>query len=103
MKNLHDDKKLYSDCVVKFYFDEYQALTLDCIIVIGSGEVELKYDDLDGFVSWKGREVSPGHYIVHANRKGARGTLHRTDVNSIYLEGYWVEGGEKGMWRINLK
>ena len=51
-------------------------------------------------VIWYGDEIAPGHYRLD-NREGGTGTLH-CFPNSRFLDGWWQENGEEGMWRITL-
>lgn len=96
---------VYKGCKLSIYHPDRPAdLDIDCIVVISQGSIELKYDQDDGqFWSWKGPEQGEGHYVVNANQEnlGARGTLHRLR-DGFYLEGYWAEGGFRGMWRVTL-
>lgn len=106
VKKIRDsnEKKIYKNSLMSLYYTDRPADTdLECIVVVGENKIELKYDQEDGqFWSWKGELNSPGHYLVYANYPGSRGTLHHLEQMK-YLEGYWVENGYRGMWRIQLE
>ena len=87
-----------------FYEDRPADLDIACIVVMNDRRLELKYDQEDGsFWSWKGDSGGDGHFVLVANQQRhlGRATLHRLP-ESRYLEGYWLEGSYKGMWRVKL-
>lgn len=97
---------IYPRCNLSiFYPDRPGDMDIECIVVLGQDTIEVKYDQEDGkggqFWSWKGVQQGEGHYVVNANHLGARGTFHQLR-GSKYLEGYWAEGGFRGMWRVEL-
>jgi hypothetical protein len=69
---------------------------------LGEGAIVVSYFDDEGAVIYRGTEVEPGHFKLEAPERNGRGTLHRFK-DSIFLEGFWQEGGSLGMWRIQLE
>jgi len=55
-------------------------------------------DEGEGDV-YHGKETSPGHWELTGERFKA--TLHQVH-NEQTLEGSWVEGVDRGMWKIEL-
>jgi hypothetical protein len=97
--------QVWSKCTAEvYYFDaEPAALEKEKYIVRLSDEIiEVVYDDDDGHpVCYRGINNGDGHFNLLAAECDGKATLHRFP-GSEYLEGYWREGGEKGMWRIRL-
>ena len=83
-------------------FYEAGKETWPCEVRISSGEIAVSYDGDTGPVTYSGKEVAPGHFkleVVQPVR--GRATLHQMPGDSV-LEGWWIEEGEQGMWRIDL-
>ncbi len=74
----------------------------DCEVKIGNGEIVVSYEEDGGFAVYKGEEVSEGHFVLEYPENKGKASLHRF-ANSNTLEGFWVEGGVKGFWRIYLE
>lgn len=73
---------------------------------IDDGEIVVSYESSGNnrgdWVSYKGKENSPGHFTLTANHmSGSLATLHMT-IDGQYLEGYWSQASSTGMWRIRL-
>ena len=94
---------VYTNCKLSIYYDDKPAdMDIDCIVVMDGNEIELKYDQEGGrFWSWKGASQGEGHYVVRANNRRNNAVLHQIP-QSEYLNGYWSEGGFRGMWRVKL-
>jgi hypothetical protein len=93
----------WAKCTIETYFAGPQAsLTEPCEVVIGDGRIAVSqaYEGV-GHVTFSGPELEPGHFTVTADKISAKGSLHKFS-NSKRLEGYWVEEGAQGMWRIDL-
>lgn len=85
------------------YYDKTPAETkCACTVRIGDGLIELSYDDDDGgIVRYIGTEEGQGHFHLKAPEVNGKATLHSFDGSEV-LEGFWVENGERGMWRVTL-
>jgi hypothetical protein len=72
-----------------------------CEVQLSTSEIVVTYDDGQGPITYKGREVGPGHFMLESQETGGKGSLHRIP-NTEWLEGSWIEGEREGMWRIKL-
>jgi hypothetical protein len=72
-----------------------------CEVRITVFEIAVSYDDGQGLISYKGKEVAPGHFELTSAETGGKASLHRSPDNE-WLEGSWNEGEQEGMWRIRL-
>ena len=72
-----------------------------CEVVLNDGRVALSYAVEGGHDRYEGPEVGPGHYELSCLHTPGKATLH-TFKGSKILEGFWMEAGQKGMWRITL-
>ena len=72
-----------------------------CEVEILGSKVVVSYAQHDG-PFYEGEEVAPGHFELACARKSGRATLHRVQGENL-LEGYWVQGQDQGMWRIQLR
>jgi hypothetical protein len=75
-------------------------------IVIGGSLISVSYDASGYLVTYKGKEVEPGHYRLWCRDPEIDGeaTLHAFAGSKI-LEGFWLErasGSGEGMWRVRL-
>lgn len=92
---------LNSKCDWLYYDNEAADVNDPVRVVIENGEIEVSYEYEGEWYSYKGKEVSPGHYELHGVGYDGRATLHRFKDGRI-LEGYWTDEGYRGMWRIQL-
>jgi len=74
-----------------------------CEVNISEEKIVLSYFDKDfnGYIIYSGEVVGDGHYKLECKEVNGKGTLHRFP-NGKRLEGFWVQDGEEGMWRIEL-
>jgi hypothetical protein len=90
-----------SNCKADHLFFEREAETdVPCNVEIDNGKIRVWYENL-AIPIYEGQENGAGHFELHALSGNGRGTLHRFD-GSKCLEGFWVEDGYRGMWRITL-
>ena len=68
---------------------------------IDDGEMVVSYENDDGWVNYKGKDLGGGHYLLTCPEVEGRAVLHRVPDSEI-VEGNWSESGEHGMWRITL-
>lgn len=50
---------------------------------------------------YRGHSVGDGHFRLQADGFRGDATLHRFSA-STFLEGFWIEEAEQGMWRVRL-
>ena len=74
----------------------------ECQVRIDGAKIAISYEQHDGATVYEGEEVAPGHFELTCARRNGRATLHRPPGENL-LEGYWVEGENRQMWRIQLK
>jgi hypothetical protein len=72
-----------------------------CEVRISGNKIWISYEGDGGPVLYEGDEKSPGHFKLFCNSQKGRATLHRFPDDDI-LEGFWIESGYQGMWRIQL-
>ena len=84
------------------FYDETPAYEgVECEIRLGDGEIVVTYWEEDGVVLYRGREDGEGHYILECPAKNGKASLH-SFPDSRYLEGWWIEEGYRGAWRVTL-
>jgi hypothetical protein len=85
------------------FFDETPAFEdEECVVRIEEDVIEVGYDDEEGNVIYKGKNDSCGHFELICPERSGRATLHMFKDGKI-LDGYWIEGGYKGFWSIELR
>lgn len=87
------------------YYSEQDADTGEpCRVIIGDGHIEVIYDFVDEVRKWTGNEIGDGHFRLEGLDFEGEATLHAfpTIKKGMWLDGFWEEEGERGMWRIRL-
>lgn len=82
------------------FYEGSPSATTPCDIRITGEEIVVCYED-DGPIEYRGKDLGGGHYILACPEVGGKATLHRAP-DSLFLEGFWLESGAQGMWRIEL-
>ena len=94
---------VYKDSKADLYHADGVTNGQSCQVRVGEdGSIALSYQGDAGPVVYEGQEIGSGHYVLKAASVNGEGTLHRVPGEDI-LEGWWLEGGYEGMWRIELK
>ncbi|MHB1643403.1 MAG: hypothetical protein ACYCS8_12220 [Acidithiobacillus sp.] len=97
---------IWRNVIVDTYYADGSAPELgerDTVEVrIDEREIVVSYEDDDGVVIYRGNNDGSGHFSLEAPERNGRASLHRFIPNGNFLEGYWIEGGSTGMWRIEL-
>ncbi|WP_078198935.1 hypothetical protein [Cupriavidus necator] len=87
--------------MTSLYYSMDEAFEIfPCIIKISDEEILVEYE-YDGVQQYRGRNNGDGHFELVAPELKGRASLHMFPGSSI-LEGSWVEGSYRGMWRIEL-
>lgn len=73
-----------------------------CQVIIDDKRIVVSYFEDNKGIEYVGVNENDGHFKVKCNQKDGHGTLHKFKDGNI-LEGYWVEEGYEGFWRIELK
>jgi len=85
------------------YYDGSLAVEGDeCEVKLDNGKMVISYEDGCGFTLYEGKETSEGHFMLECRQNGGKASLHCFPKRKI-LEGFWIENGEKGFWRIFLR
>jgi len=85
-----------------YYDNDAAAEGDDCEVKIGNNEIIVSYEEGDGFAMYRGREISQGHFELQYPENNGKASLHMFAGSKI-LEGFWIEDGAKGFWRIYLE
>lgn len=74
-----------------------------CEVKIEGDRIEVWYRIDEEPVCYAGKERAPGHFELRITSPEVEGqaTLHRFPDGMI-LEGYFVEDGDRGFWRVTL-
>lgn len=93
---------IFKNCKMSllWYSAEASAEQEPCIVKIDDQEILVEYED-DGLVQYKGKNNGDGHFELNSPDVEGHASLHMFP-NSNVLEGSWVEGKRRGMWRIVL-
>ena len=83
-----------------FYSDEVATEDFPCAVKITDTEILVEYQD-EGFIQYRGNNNGTGHFELHAPELKGHASLHMFSESTI-LEGSWVEGSYRGMWKIRL-
>lgn len=86
-----------------YYEDDARETNIPCEVRIDNGDIVVAYDDDDGPVVYNGKEIEPGHFKLTVSGRKYRATLHRFVDDPYVLEGWWIEDGYQGMWRLTLE
>lgn len=85
------------------YYDETEADEGDdCEIRIDGDQIVVSYEDDEGVVLYKGKNHGNGHFQLSSPERNGKATLHMFEGSKI-LEGFWIQDGNKGFWRISLE
>ena len=83
------------------YYDGEADVGIECQVKIDNDSIVVSYESDDGWVNYSGKNDKSGHFELHADRYDGHASLHMFPGSTV-LEGYWVEQGTRGMWRIVL-
>ncbi len=83
------------------HYDGEVSVNETCEVRIDGDSIVVSYEDAGGYTVYKGSVNGTGHFELEAPSVKGRASLHMFQGGKI-LEGYWVEDGSRGMWRITL-
>lgn len=84
-----------------YYSGDVASENNRCVVKLDGDRVLVEYEADGQIYQYLGTEAGAGHYQLACAENGGRASLHRF-ADSVFLEGSWVEGGARGMWRIEL-
>ena len=97
-----DMSELFENSEIKSYYGDTTAMDISpCTVRIGEGMVSLTYAYSGGEQTYAGTEIGEGHYKLETSAGDGKANLHHFKGGQI-LDGWWVEHGHEGMWRITL-
>jgi len=87
---------------IAFQDRAYPHEFLGCRVAIDDQSIIVSYERQGRAVVYQGDTYGSGNFILTCPERGGKASLHIVRDGEI-LEGYWVETGEKGYWKISLK
>jgi len=89
--------------MTSLYFNDDEASeNYDCVVKIEDGLILVEYElEEGGIAQYEGEEIGAGHFTLEYPEYSGKASLHMFP-DSVILEGSWVEGGARGMWKIHL-
>lgn len=85
-----------------YFSDDEASEHYDCVVKIENGRILVEYElEEGGLAQYEGQEIGAGHFTLEYPEGAGKASLHMFP-DSVILEGSWVEGGERGMWKIHL-
>ena len=91
--------------ITEYYYDQDSPTSYRGTVHFLGNQIRVSYGKGANSVTYIGTEEETkgwkGHYHLRADNVKGEATLHRF-ANSEILEGYWIEGGYEGFWRIKL-
>lgn len=82
------------------WYSNDEASELPCEVRIDDLGIMVEYED-ESLVQYRGINSGDGHFELTAPDIKGHASLHMFPGSNI-LEGSWVEGVYRGMWRITL-
>ena len=92
---------VFNSAQMDIYEEDISESAFSCVVRIDEERIVVDYVDKDLPCSYQGYAVEAGHFRLEKVGSHGEATLHRAKGDN-FLEGYWVEGSRKGMWRIAL-
>ncbi|MGU3495015.1 hypothetical protein ACLBXM_13310 [Xanthobacteraceae bacterium A53D] len=92
---------IYKNSSFEVFQSDTTQYSWPCEVIIDGNVIKISYEDGGEYVIYTGLEVEPGHYRLTADSVGGKATLHRFGDDDVF-DGYWIEGGYEGMWRLTL-
>ena len=94
---------VYKNCLMTGYDAEPGVEETECEVNINEDKIVVSYfyEETKSPINYIGKASGDGHYLLECQIVKGQATLHRFPNGNI-LEGFWVEDGYEGMWRIEL-
>jgi len=73
-----------------------------CQVIIDDKRIVISYFDEGQGIEYIGVNNNDGHFKVKCKQTGGYGNFHKFNSENN-LEGFWIEDGYEGFWRIQLK
>jgi hypothetical protein len=93
---------LYPNSRMETYSASRVSLDEPCSVRLDANSVRVEYRQDGETYAYSGAANGAGHYELRCEGyPQCRATLHRFEGSAL-LEGFWMEEGGQGMWRIRL-
>lgn len=93
---------LYANSRMETYSASGVSLDEPCSVRLDADSVRVEYRQDGETYAYSGAANGAGHYELRCEGyPQCRATLHRFEGSEL-LEGFWIEEGGQGMWRIRL-
>jgi len=95
---------IWKNCTVDtLFFSDQPAVTHEpgYQVKIDENEIVVSYQDDGEWVEYRGKNKGDGHFQLSCPDLKGEASLHQFPQGKI-LEGFWIEDGIQGMWRIRL-
>lgn len=93
---------LYPNSFMETYSASHLRLDEPCSVRLEADSVRIEYRQDGEIFAYSGTSRGAGHYELRCEgHPQCRATLHCFE-ESTFLEGFWLEEGGQGMWRIRL-
>lgn len=95
---------VWKNCTVDtLYYGDNAAVTNETgyQVKIDDDEIVVSYQTDGVWVEYRGKNKKDGHFQLACPELKGQASLHQFPAGKI-LEGYWIEDGYRGMWRITL-
>jgi hypothetical protein len=84
------------------FYDNTEAITArPCSVRLGGGQIEVSYEDQGVIVKYVGFDAGSGHFSLQSQEVEGKASLHMFEAGP-HMDGFWVEGSVRGMWRVTL-
>ena len=88
--------------MITYYGSGHPVSIMECKVRLLEGHISILYEDHEGEQVYSGKALGGGHYELACEGKDGRATLHTLPGSTIY-EGFWLEDGAEGMWRVKVQ
>ncbi len=94
---------VFGKCLMDIlFYDKTPAYEREpCQVRLDEKKIVVTYEEDGGYIEYSGKNDGTGHFELLAPGVDGRASLHMFPAGNI-LEGYWLESGHRGMWRITL-
>jgi hypothetical protein len=92
---------VHRKCLMETFTDQGQLEDRPCQVRISEGTISVSHEEGGETLVYEGAEVEPGHFKLGCPPVKGYATLHRFKDDDV-LDGWYVQEGFEGMWRVRL-
>lgn len=74
---------------------------MECRVSIDDQSIDVSFEHKGSPLVYQGENVGTGNFVLDCPERNGKASLHVVKDGEV-LEGYWIESGEKGYWKIRL-